>query len=218
MRTPTLRFGFAVLAASVALAACKDSPLQPRTPDTTIRAMPIDELAPIDEGGGDTGGGDTGGGETGGGTGGGGSPAPPPPFNPPPAPFFIAPGPALPVGSFSNTFQHCNQLGHVGIAFSNDVTQGTVLYAWGVVVPHSRANFAIYNQFGQLIKTHLTDEAHDNCVIHHEPETISTWDMAPGYYYVYASYWTLTNDGFFELFDGWPTGHGGKFVTALRIR
>lgn len=214
MRTPALRFGFAVLAAAVALAACKDSPLQPRTADTTIRAMPVEPIDPIDP----IDPGDGGGGTGGGGTGGGGTTTPPPPFNPPPAPYFIAPGPALPSGTFSNTWQHCEQIGHVGIAFSNDVTQGTVLFAWGVVVPHSQANFAIYNQAGQLVKTHLTAEAHDNCVIYHEPETIATYDMAPGYYYVYASYWSLSANPPFENFDGYPLGHAGKFVTAIRIR
>ena len=62
--------------------------------------------------------------------------------------------------------------------------------------------------------------AHSNCVIYQEPEAMSTWDMAPGYYYVYANFWTLPypiQNGQ-EPVQGYPTEHGTVFVTAMRVR
>jgi hypothetical protein len=212
MRTHTLRLSLAVLAATVALAACKDQPLQPRGADAgSPRKMMAEPDQPIDDGGGG------GGGDTGGGTGGG-TTTPPPPFNPPPPPFAFASNLPVIFGGVGYNWYHCEQIPHVGIAFSNDVTQGTTLYAWGVSVPGSHANFGFYNQAGQLVKTHATQSTHDNCVIYHEPETISTWDMAPGYYFVYSSYWSLSPSGNFDNYDGYPFAHQGRYITTIRIR
>ena len=128
--------------------------------------------------------------------------------------------PTLPagLGGFSLAPQSCLQIPHVSISFSNDVVRGTTLYFRGVVVPKSVANFAIYNQSGQLVKSHITQGARDNCVIHHEPEAFSTWGFAPGYYYVYASYWSLSWTPPFDNFSGLPFSHHGRFIQALRIR
>jgi hypothetical protein len=185
-----------------------------------VRAMPVDPIDepvfepshPIDEGG------DLGGG---GGIGGGGGTITPPvdPFNPPPRPYFYAPDLTL-YGQMSSTgYQHCNQIAVAYVAFSNDAYQGTPLYPAGVVNAGSRINFGFYDTAGNLVKLHLTQPAHSNCVVNHEPEIIYNWDLAPGYYYVYASYWGLsTTGGLYDGFDGWPSGHVGVFITALRIR
>ena len=79
------------------------------------------------------------------------------------------------------------------------------------------SNVYFYDVNGQLVKTHATQRARDNCVIHHEPEAISTWDLAPGYYYIYASYWSLVNYGY-ESTYGWPTGIVGRKIATIRIR
>lgn len=153
----------------------------------------------------------------GGGGGGGGGTTTTEPFNPPPRPFFFASDLPVIFGGFDNVYQRCEQIPHVGIAFSNDVTRGTVLYAWGVSVRDSRANFGFYNQFGQRVKTHATQPTRDNCVIHHEPEEIGTWDLAPGYYYVYSSYWSLSTTNI-DSFEGDPFAHQGRYITTIRIR
>jgi len=207
MRTHALQLGLTVLAAAAVLAACKDQPMQPRSPGSISELAMYDQ--PIDDGGDPATGGDTGGGTT---------TTTTPPWNPPPPPFFIAPEPPVNFSGFDNIWHHCEQVPHVGIAFSNDVTQGTILYAWGVSVPGSHANFAFYNQFGQLVKSHGTQSTRDNCVIHHEPEEISTSDMAPGYYYVYASYWSLSPFGNVDNVEGYPFAHQGKYITTIRIR
>lgn len=139
-----------------------------------------------------------------------------PPFDPPPAPYTTADVPLI-YGGFNWQTQSCNQIAHVKIAFSNDVPQGTTLYVGGVVVRGAYSNIYFYDVNGNLVKTKYTQRARDNCVIHHEPEAFSTWDLAPGYYYVYASYWSLTNYGY-ESTYGWPTGITGRHIATIRIR
>lgn len=139
-----------------------------------------------------------------------------PPFDPPPAPFATAEVPLI-YGGFNWQTQTCNQVAHVKIAFGNDVPRGTTLYVGGVVVKGSYSNVYFYDVNGQLVKTHATQRARDNCVIHHEPEAIGTWDLAPGYYYVYASYWSLTSYGY-ESTYGYPTGIVGRKIATIRIR
>ena len=120
-------------------------------------------------------------------------------------------------GGFNWQTQSCNQIAHVKIAFTNDLYAGGILYVAGVVVRGAYSNVYFYDVNGNLVKTHATQRARDNCVIHHEPEAISTYGMAPGYYYVYASYWSLTNYGY-ESTYGWPTGIVGRKIATIRIR
>jgi hypothetical protein len=143
-------------------------------------------------------------------------PEPIPPFNPPPRPYETADVPLI-YGGFNWQTLSCNQIAHVKIAFSNDVVRGTTLYVGGVVVRGAYSNVYFYDVNGQLVKTHATQRARDNCVIHHEPEAISTWDLTPGYYYIYASYWSLVNYGY-ESTYGWPTGIVGRHIATIRIR
>jgi hypothetical protein len=42
-------------------------------------------------------------------------------------------------------------------------------------------------------------------------------EHGPGYYYVYASYWSLFNYGY-EPTYGWPTGVTGRHIATIRIR
>ena len=140
-----------------------------------------------------------------------------PAFNPPSPAVLFRPNLPLIAGVALGVPYSCNQIPHVGIAPSNDVVRGTTLYAWGVAAPGSRANFGFYNQSGQLVKNHNTKVARSNCVIHHEPEAIDTSGFSPGYYYVYASYWSVSTTGF-DDFYGAALGHLGWYITALRIR
>jgi len=199
--------------AAFAVSACADAVVQPQAADIEARAMiepidrPIDEQPCIDI--------DC-------------NPEPDPcaygcyepptipPFDPPPAPFDRAEVPLI-YGGFGWQTQSCNQIAHVKIAFSNDVVRGTTLYVGGVVVKGAYSNVYFYDVNGNLVKTHATQRAHDNCVIYHEPETISTWDLNPGYYYVYASYWSLANYGY-ESTYGSPTGIVGRKIATIRIR
>lgn len=210
-----LGFATAILSLSVLLAACESDLSQPQAPaGASVRAPSQlmsegggwDELAPVDDGSGG-----------GGYEGGGGSPAPTEPIPGQPLGFF----PHVPIwegGVYQAQSYRCNQDLHVRVAFSNDVVRGTYLYPTGVVVPSSKANFHIYNQNFQLVKTHLTHYSHDNCVIQHEDEAMSTADLAPGIYYVYASYWYLTDTSLIPYRTGYPSEAMNRYVTTLRIR
>jgi hypothetical protein len=204
------------LALAAMTAACEGGVTTPLREPQEIRRMPLEPLDPIDlgDGGDGGGGGETGGGETGGGT---------PtvgPFNPPPRPYLFAPNLPVHLAGPGGTWLSCGQITHAYWGFGNDVTRGTVIYVTGVVVPHSRMNWGIYNQAGQLVKTHLTREAGSNCVVAHEPEGVSTADLAPGYYYLYASYNGLSpvGAGPWESSGGYAFGIPGKYVGALRVR
>ena len=215
MRYRLILSALAAISFAGGLSACADAVVQPQTADEIqVRNLIEEQIAPIDEQpcldincgepepdpcayGCYT-------------------PTPIPPFDPPPAPYRTADVPLI-YGGFGWQTQSCNQIAHVKIAFSNDVVQGTTLYVAGVVVKGAYSNVYFYDASGNLVKTHATQRARDNCVIHHEPEAFSTWDLAPGYYYVYASYWSLTNYGY-ESTYGSPTGIVGRLIATIRIR
>jgi hypothetical protein len=159
----------------------------------------------------------------GGGDGGGGGGAAPP-VNPPPPPFiFQAPLTQVPLqveGADPTAWYSCRQLAHVWVGPSDDVTQGTTLYPTGVVVPGTKASFAFYNPAGQLVASHITKPARDNCVIHHEPEAMSTAGLTPGYYFVYASYWSMSPSGVVppDSFNGFAASYIARYIMVIRIR
>lgn len=191
----------------ISLAACAVEPPPSIATDEAARAAQPNEF------GGDGYGGDDGGG-------GGGEAIPP--FQPPPAPFPIARElPFDTTGVVPGSQHSCVQYPFVGIAFSHDVTQGTTLFGYGVTSPGTKAVIGIYTPAGGLIRVHTTNASGSNCVIAHEPETISTAGLLPGYYFVYASFYRLTPNGIDTTLDydhGIPTAARGHFVTALRIR
>lgn len=157
--------------------------------------------------------------DPGGGGGGGGGGETVPPFNPPPRPFIfasdlVAPAPPGPPGAIFS----CNQVTHPFWGFSNDVTQGTTIYLTGIVVPHTSMHWGIYNQAGQKVRDHWTQNSRDNCVVHHEPEGVSTAGLAPGYYYLYSSYVQIVNQFGQETFSGYALSTTGKYVGPLRVR
>lgn len=194
----SLRLAMAVLAAATLTAACSEGVVDSRSAENTTisRQIPID-----DEGGGGWGGG---GGTT------------IPPFNPPAPPYIFAgnltaPGPLV-------GYYQCGQVTHAFWGFSNDVTAGTIIYLTGVVAPNTPMHWGIYNQYGQLVRDHWTQNSRDNCVVHHEPEGVSTAGLAPGYYFLYASYVQITNSVGIESSYGWTQSTLGKYVGPLRVR
>jgi len=140
-----------------------------------------------------------------------------PPFNPPARPFVFAP---MPSSGFinSSTWYSCGDVPHVWVGPSNDVTRGTTLYPTGVVVKGTVARFNFYSSSGQLVTSHWTKPAQDNCVIHHEPEAMSTAGLAPGYYFVYASYMSMSPAPYSEDREGFMFAWQGRYISALRIR
>jgi hypothetical protein len=166
--------------------------------------------------------------------GGGGDPGgggnPPPPFSPPAMSFPLQMLPGVLVNPLP--YQSCKQFPHVFTAFSNDVPQGTTLYLSGIVAPNTFAIFGFYNQFGQLAKVQMTNNAKSNCVIHHDENPFSTSDLTPGYYTVYANYVTISPPGALPIFGGsFPPGFNFdvtvngyqnsvsmRYVSTIRIR
>lgn len=164
---------------------------------------PIDPIDPVDPG-------------TGGGGGGGGTTVPP--FSPPPQPFFYASDLPIYWGGAGGYWYSCNQITHPIWGFSNDVVAGTYIYFSGIVIPGTRMNWGVYNQYGQRVATHLTQPARSNCVVHHEPEAFNTGQLAPGYYYLYTSYMGISQSGGWETSGGYAVGIQGRYVTAIRVR
>ncbi|HEX6041585.1 hypothetical protein [Longimicrobium sp.] len=221
------------LLAGLALAACSDPVTSPRASidargpsgicddDTDILNSTALFICgpgdPIDGGGGDTGGGGGGGGgDTGGGdTGGGGTTDP---YAPPPQPFDY--DTSLPIywGGSSSTWYSCGQTTKAFWGYSKDVTWGTTIYLSGITVPGTRVNWRIYDANGQLQISHLSQPSRSNCVVHHEPEGVSTWGLVPGYYYLYASYMGLQGAYGVDSASGYPVGVQGKYIGALRVR
>jgi hypothetical protein len=185
--------------------ACIDELTEDSSTSTTTMAL----STPDDDGGG-------------GGGGGGGGPAIPP-YNPPPRPFPSALN--LPIDGTGINPLHiysCRQVAHVGVVAPIDFPRGTPLVAWGVTPSGTKARFGIYSPSGQLVRTHLTQPSHDNCVIYQEPETITTSDLTPGYYFVYASFWKMSPNGVDDPFIQWDNGYPitdiGQFITAIRLQ
>jgi len=174
------------------------------TPGAFARPMPpLEDDPPFDDGGG-----------------GGGTYTPPPPFNPPPPPYYTAPNLYTYFQYNHAGWQSCNQVAHVWVGGGSDVPRGTTLYGAGVAVPDSRVVFGFYDAAGTLVKTHLSQEVRSNCVLHHEPEAISTSDLAPGYYYIYATFWGLSpylTPIYFDL-SGYAIDRQGAYISPLRIR
>jgi len=196
MRSNTSLSLLALVVAAAAAAACGDSVTHSNVQPSRPHYLAIEPIDPVDPG---DGGGGTGGGDTGGGTGGGGATTT--------TDFSTYPGtitPNVPVDNYgANTFYYvsgCAQFPYVWVAptsgnASNGVTitrvaQGSTIYFTGIVDRDTKVNFHVYNAAGQLVMTHLTQPAHDNCVVYHEPEARSTWGLPRGDYYVFASYWS----------------------------
>ncbi len=166
----------------------------------------------------------------GGGGGPGENPPPPPPFSPPLMSYPQQLLPAILTNPFA--YAQCRQFPHAFVAFSNDVQQGATLYLSGIVAPNTFAVFGFYNQFGQLAKVKMTNDSKSNCVIHHDENPVSTSDLAPGYYSVFASYNTLSPPGALPIFggsfppnfnyivtvNGYQNSVSMRYVTTIRIR
>lgn len=220
MKRP-MRLALAALSGIALLAACDRGIVSSRSADgATIRLLSPDIDQPIDDGGGG-GVGDDGGGGGGGGTGGGSTG--PGPFSPPPPPYYQAPNLPNYLGGSGGVLYSCGQITHpiwsIGNTFDNDIPVGTTIYVSGVVVPGTKMNWGIYDQWGNQVRTHLTQPARSNCVVHHEPEYVSTYGLAPGYYYLYASYNGITGGpgSIYETSYGYAAGFTGKYVGPLRL-
>ncbi|HEX8362371.1 MAG TPA: hypothetical protein VF613_19790 [Longimicrobium sp.] len=202
----SVRLVLAALSSAALLGACDRGITESRSAeDVEIRV----NLPPPDDPG-----------DGGGGGGGGGTAVEP--FNPPPRPYFQAPNLPTYSGGVIGTLYSCGQVTHafwgLGSTFNNDITVGTTIYVSGIVVPGTQMNWGIYDRFGNQVMTHLTQPARSNCVVHHEPEAISTSSMAPGYYYLYASYNGLTNYTPQQTSAGYTTPFGGTYVGVFRLR
>jgi hypothetical protein len=57
-----------------------------------------------------------------------------------------------------------------------------------VVHKYSRITFDFYDADGNWITQHVTQPAHDNCVVYHEPEWFSTWRLPVGTITVKATF------------------------------
>jgi len=105
------------------------------------------------------------------------------------------PGEALPVfrpfvlpGNGSTCRQDSHAwVGGVGSTF----TQGATMYPTGVVAAATRIVFDFVNPTtGQIVLRHVTNPSRANCVVHHEPEAVSSWNLPAGRIDVYAKFRT----------------------------
>lgn len=139
-------------------------------------------------GGGDGGGGGGGGG---GGTGGGTT------YNP--GPQVNIQNVDVPVLGYSGSLgdHSCNQIPHLFYVNNQPdyriVPRGTPIALVGITSPGSVANFGLYTNASVLVKSHQTQPSGGNCVIDQGAEYVDTSDLAPGYYYLWGSYWSLTD-------------------------
>lgn len=118
-----------------------------------------------------------------------------------------------PTGSTS-----CNQYSHAWVAGINGpVTAGTTLYPTGIVRPFTTARFAfVLRTTGATVHQHITASSRANCVIHHEPEAMSTAGWPTGVYDIVATYTEWETDasvsvpvGVLDLRPGGGGGGGG---------
>jgi hypothetical protein len=131
------------------------------------------------------------------------------------------PGEALPIfrpfvlpgnGSTCNQDSHA-WVGGVGTTF----TQGATMYPTGVVAAATRIVFDFVNPAtGQIVLRHVTNPSRANCVVHHEPEAVSSWNLPTGQIDVYAKFtrWEAVEDvrvlvNQFTIMPGGGGGGGG---------
>jgi hypothetical protein len=111
----------------------------------------------------------------------------------------------------------CEQYSHAWVHPGGYVTQGQFVYPTGVVRRDTRASFTFRDAAGTVVATHLTQPARSNCVIHHEPEAMSTWALPVGPISVTATYVEWESDhqvtvqvGGFHVVAPPPGGGGGE--------
>ncbi|MGI8666070.1 MAG: hypothetical protein ACR2N4_08570 [Jatrophihabitans sp.] len=97
------------------------------------------------------------------------------------------------------------------------VPRGTPIALVGITAPGSTANFGVYTSASTLVKTHSTQPSQSNCVINEGSEYIDTSDLAPGYYYVWGSYWSLTDYYNIDYYYSHPYGVHNRFVGTFEI-
>lgn len=113
----------------------------------------------------------------------------------------------------------CRQSSYTAVSFLSPLSQGGTLTFHGVVAPSSKANFYIYNAQGQLVKTHQTHHSHDNCVINQS--TATTYELVPGTYYVYSSFWFIgvfLNSGWYYNGNLGPLAWNNLYVGSFTIQ
>lgn len=74
--------------------------------------------------------------------------------------------------------------------YSTMILRGKPLYFTGVVRKYSKVRFQIRDLAGNLHLEHVTKPARDNCVVHHEPEAVSSNVLSPGEYQAFARFTT----------------------------
>jgi hypothetical protein len=134
------------------------------------------------------------------------------------------PGEALPVfrpfvlpGNGSTCSQH-NDASHAWVGgVGSTFTQGATMYPTGVVAAATRIVFDFVNPTtGQIVLRHVTNPSRANCVVHHEPEAVSSWNLPAGRIDVYAKFtrWEAVEDvrvlvNQFTIVQGGSGGGGG---------
>jgi hypothetical protein len=108
----------------------------------------------------------------------------------------------------------CQQYSHVWIHPGGTITRGQVIYPTGVVRRGTRITFHFHDQGGALFASHTTAAARDNCVVHHEPEAMSTAGFPLGSVAVTATFTEWESDQVVTrpvttLTVRQPTGGGG---------
>lgn len=88
----------------------------------------------------------------------------------------------------------CEQYSHAWVHPGGTIVRGQTVYPTGVVRRDTRAYFAFYDSNGTLVASHVTQPARSNCVIHHEPEAMSTWSFPVGTVTAVATYTEWESD------------------------
>jgi len=92
----------------------------------------------------------------------------------------------------------CRQPSHAWVAgVGSTFTRGATIYATGVVAAATRIVFDFVNPAtGQIVLRHVTNPSRANCVVHHEPEAVSSWNLPAGRIDVYAKFtrWEAVED------------------------
>lgn len=92
----------------------------------------------------------------------------------------------------------CLQFSHAWVHnASSTIFRGTTLYPTGVVAAGTRVVFDFVNPTtGQIVARHVTQPSRLNCVVHHEPEAFSSWNLPPGRIDIYAKFtrWEAVED------------------------